>query len=92
MESGDEIEVSIKVSNKFEVKKCGIHLLVNEPDVLVEYESMVQQVDSETASAGDGTMVRAKRGRDDKKAGPSNDWPNEEKLPKQSKMESEAQE
>uniref|UniRef100_A0A2N9FSR3 TIR domain-containing protein n=1 Tax=Fagus sylvatica TaxID=28930 RepID=A0A2N9FSR3_FAGSY len=64
----------------------------NEPDVLVEYESMVQQVDSETASAGNGTVVRAKRGRDDKEAGPSNDWPNEEKLPKQSKMESEAQE
>uniref|UniRef100_A0A2N9HHX6 TIR domain-containing protein n=1 Tax=Fagus sylvatica TaxID=28930 RepID=A0A2N9HHX6_FAGSY len=91
MESGDEIEVSI-ITDTFEVKKCGIHLLVNEPDVLVEYESMVQQVDSETASAGNGTMVRAKRGRDDKEAGPSNDWPNEEKLPKQSKMESEAQE
>ena len=81
VESGDEIEVSIKVSNNIEVKKCGIHLLVNEPDVLVEYESMVQQVDSDTANARDGTMVRAKRGRDDKEAGPSNDWPNEEKAP-----------
>jgi hypothetical protein len=92
MESGDEIQVSIVVDNAIEVKKCGIHLLVNEPDVLVEYESMVQQVNSDTASARDGTMVRAKRGRDDKEVGPSNDWPNEEKLPKKSKMESEAQE
>ena len=89
VESGDEIEVSI---DNLEVKKCGIHLLVNEPDLLVKYESMVQQVDSEAASAGNGTMVRAKRGCDDKEVGPSNDWPNEEKLPKQSKMESEAQE
>ena len=92
MESGDEIQVSNIVDNAIEVKKCGIHLLVNEPDVLVEYESMVQQVNSDTASARDGTMVRNKRGHDDKEAGPSNDWPNEEKLPKQSKMESEAQE
>jgi hypothetical protein len=91
MESGDEIEVSIKVSNNVEVKKCGIHLLVNEPDVLVEYGSMVQHVDSDTASARDGTIVRAKRSRDDNEAGPSNDWPNEEKFLKQSKMESEAQ-
>ena len=74
VESGDEIEVSIKVSNKFEVKKCGIHLLVNEPDVLVEFGSMVQHVDSDTTSARDGTMVRNKTGRDDKEAGPSNDW------------------
>ncbi|GMY33015.1 hypothetical protein FCV25MIE_28257 [Fagus crenata] len=56
MESGDEIEVSIETSNTFKVKKCGIHLLVNEPDVLVKYESMVQQVDSDIASARDGTM------------------------------------
>ena len=90
VENGDEIEVSFKVSNNIEVKKCGIHLLVNEPVVLVEFESMVQQVDSDTASARDGTIVRAKRGRDDNEAGPSNDWPNEEKFPKQSKMESEA--
>ena len=83
MESGDEIRVSIIGNDDIEVKKCGIHLLVNEPYVLVEYESMVQQVDSDTANARDGTMVRAKRGRDDKEAGPSNDWPNEEKLPKQ---------
>jgi hypothetical protein len=81
MESGDEIEVSIEVEDALEVKKCGIHLLVNEPDVLVEY-----------GSARDGTMVRANRGRDDNEAGPSNDWPNEERFPKQSKMESEAQE
>ena len=66
MESGDEIEVSI---DNLEVKKCGIHLLVNEPDLLVKYESMVQQVDSEAASAGNGTMVRAKRGCDDKEVG-----------------------
>ena len=91
MESGDEIEVSIKVSSSVEVKKCGIHLLVNEPDVLVEYGSNIQHIDFDTASAKDGTMVRAKRGRDDNEAGPSNDWPNEEKFPKQSKMESEAQ-
>jgi hypothetical protein len=82
MESGDEIEVSIKVVDALEVKKCGIHLLVNELDVLVEYGSMVQQVDSDSATARDGTMVCAKRGCDDKEAGPSNDWPNEEKSPK----------
>ena len=73
MESGDEIEVSIKGNDDIEVKKCGIHLLVNEPNVLVEYESMVQQVDYDIANARDC---------DDKEASPSNDWPNEEKLPK----------
>jgi hypothetical protein len=61
MESGDEIEVSFKGNDDIEVKKCGIHLQVNKPDVLVEYESMLQQVDSDAANARDGTMVRVKR-------------------------------
>ena len=45
VESGDEIEVSIKGNDAIEVKKCGIHLLVNEPDVLVEYGSNIQHID-----------------------------------------------
>ena len=99
MESGDEIEVSIVADNLIEVKKCGIHLLVNEPDVLVEYGSIVQHVDSDTASASVGTMVCVKRRRNDNEAGSSgdneagssDDWPIEEKSPKRSRMESEAQ-
>ena len=91
MENGEEIEVSIIVGESFEMKKCGIHPLVNEPDVLVEYGSIVQHVDSDTASASDGTMVCVKRGRDDNEVGSSNDWPIEEKSPKRSRMESEAQ-
>uniref|UniRef100_A0A2N9IXH9 TIR domain-containing protein n=1 Tax=Fagus sylvatica TaxID=28930 RepID=A0A2N9IXH9_FAGSY len=89
MESGDEIE-SIIVGEEIKVKKCGIHLLVNEPDVLVEYGSMVQHVDFDTTSAKDGKMVCDKRVRDDNEAGPST--PNEEKFPKRLRIEFEAQE
>ncbi|GMY32091.1 TMV resistance protein N [Fagus crenata] len=91
MESGEEIEVSIIVGEAFELKKCGIHLLVNEPDVLVEYGSIVQHVDSDTSSASDGTMVCVKRGCNDNEAGSSDDWPIKEKSRKRSRMESEAQ-
>ena len=89
MESGDEIE-SIIVGEEIKVKKCGIHLLVNEPDVLVEYGTMVQQDDFDTASAKDGKMVCAKRVRDDNEAGTST--PNEEKFPERLRIEFEAQE
>jgi hypothetical protein len=34
MESGDEIEVSIRLGPGCSVKKCGVHLLVAEPNVM----------------------------------------------------------
>jgi hypothetical protein len=34
MESGDEIEVSIQLWGRANVKKCGVHLLVAEPNVM----------------------------------------------------------
>ncbi|XP_059441190.1 disease resistance protein RPV1-like [Corylus avellana] len=59
MESGDEIELSIKLRKAAKVKKCGIHLLVDEPNVMEEYGSMVHYFDSDTAKddAGHGEKV-----------------------------------
>ncbi|GLT71269.1 hypothetical protein SLA2020_433020 [Shorea laevis] len=67
------------------MKKCGIHILVDEPSAMDEY------VDSDTCGDCTMDMVSAKRGRDDNEAGPSNDCSNDENCPKRSKiLDSEA--
>jgi hypothetical protein len=76
MENGEEMEVYIISQEDIEVKKCGIHLLFDDSNVRDDGYVSMD-------------MVSAKRGRDDNEAGPSND---EEKCPKRSRMESEAQE
>jgi hypothetical protein len=50
MESGDEIELSIEFWEAAKVNKCGIHLLVDEPNVIEECGSVVQYLDSDTAN------------------------------------------
>jgi len=59
MESGDEIELSIELRKAAKVNKCGIHLLVDEPNVMDECESVVLYLDSDIAQdeAGHGEKV-----------------------------------
>jgi hypothetical protein len=61
MESGDEIKLSIELSKGGEVSKCGIRLIVDEPNVMEECGSVVQYLDSDTAKddAGHGISLHA---------------------------------
>lgn len=54
MVSGDEIELSINFWEAAKVKKCGIHLLLDEPDVMEEYGSVVHYFDFDTAKDDTG--------------------------------------
>jgi hypoxanthine-guanine phosphoribosyltransferase len=40
IESGEQIEVLIKLWATVEVKKCGIHVLVDKPNVMEEYVTL----------------------------------------------------
>jgi hypothetical protein len=46
MNSGDEIELSVNLGILSEVKKCGIHVLVDEPNVIDEDEILLQKMRS----------------------------------------------
>jgi hypothetical protein len=78
--SGMELKIDCEVRGDFEVKKCGIHLLVNEPNAIDEY------INSDTS--GDCIMdtLPTKRGRDDNEAGPSNNSFDDGKCPKRSRI------
>ena len=62
MERGEEIEVSIQLWKEATVKKCGIHVLFDEPNrpnAMEEYGCVVQYLYSDTAKddAGHGEKV-----------------------------------
>jgi len=74
--SGKEINIDCEVRGSFEVKECGTHVIVDDPNAMDEY------VDSDSVD-----MVSAKRGRDDNEAGPSNDWSSDENCPKRLRID-----
>jgi hypothetical protein len=72
--SGMEINIDCKVGGLCEVNKCGIHLLVDEPNATMDSEYSMD-------------MVSAKRGRDhDNEAGSSNDSSSDNNCQKRSRI------